>query len=212
MLGTVAPSVFIDVAEQSGLIDGIGLRVLHAACNEAMRWANIGDGGERLFVSVNVSPRQLRKGDLPEIVAECLRETGLPASCLHLELTETAVISDELQAATMLARLHSTGVKVWLDDFGTGFSALSYLHRFPISALKIDRSFVAGLHADNGKSTQALVEGVVSLARTLGIETIGEGVEDERQLRTLFDMGCNFGQGYLLGHPLPREATLYRMA
>ncbi|MBP8804704.1 MAG: EAL domain-containing protein, partial [Pseudoxanthomonas sp.] len=139
MLGMISPSVFIDVAEQSGLIDGIGLRVLQSACAEAMRWSTIGEGGERLFVSVNVSPRQLRKGDLPDIVAECLRESGLPASCLHLELTETAVISDELQAATMLARLHATGVKVWLDDFGTGFSGLSHLRRVPVDGVKIDR-------------------------------------------------------------------------
>ncbi|MFO7340365.1 MAG: EAL domain-containing protein, partial [Lysobacteraceae bacterium] len=125
MLGTIAPSVFIDVAEQSGLIESLGPRVLHAACAEAMRWMEL--GGEKLFVSVNISPRQLRRGDLPDIVADCLRETGLPASCLHLELTETAVLTDELQAAALLARLHSTGVKVWLDDFGTGFSGLSHL-------------------------------------------------------------------------------------
>jgi len=127
MLGTIAPSVFIDVAEQSGLIESLGPRVLHAACAEAMRWMEL--GGEKLFVSVNISPRQLRRGDLPDIVADCLRETGLPASCLHLELTETAVLTDELQAAALLARLHSTGVKVWLDDFGTGFSGLSHLRR-----------------------------------------------------------------------------------
>ncbi|HRF84092.1 MAG: EAL domain-containing protein [Xanthomonadales bacterium] len=200
MLGMIAPSVFIDVAEQSGLIDGIGLRVLHAACNEAMRWANIGDGGERLFVSVNVSPRQLRKGDLPEIVAECLRETGLPASCLHLELTETAVISDELQAATMLARLHSTGVKVWLDDFGTGFSGLSHLRRVPVDGVKIDRSFIADLQRD--PDDLALTTAIIAMAHSLGITVVAEGVEKETQYNLLSERGCDLVQGYWLSHPV----------
>ena len=203
VLGSIAPSVFIDVAEQSGLIDGIGLRVLHAACNEAMRWASVGDGDderERLFVSVNVSPRQLRKGDLPEIVAECLRQTGLPASCLHLELTETAVIGDELQAATMLARLHSTGVKVWLDDFGTGFSGLSHLRRVPVDGVKIDRSFIADLQRD--PDDLALTTAIIAMAHSLGITVVAEGVEKEVQYNLLSERGCDLVQGYWLSHPV----------
>ena len=210
MLGMIAPSVFIDVAEQSGLIDGIGLRVLHAACNEAMRWANIGDGGERLFVSVNVSPRQLRKGDLPEIVAECLRETGLPASCLHLELTETAVISDELQAATMLARLHSTGVKVWLDDFGTGFSGLSHLRRVPVDGVKIDRSFIADLQRD--PDDLALTTAIIAMAHSLGITVVAEGVEKEAQYNLLAERGCDLVQGYWLSHPISATEFAHLLA
>ena len=209
MLGMIAPSVFIDVAEQSGLIEGIGPRVLRAACNEAVRWADMG-GGERLFVSVNVSPRQLRKGDLPDIVAECLRETGLPASCLHLELTETAVISDELQAAAMLARLHSTGVKVWLDDFGTGFSGLSHLRRVPVDGVKIDRSFVADLQRD--PDDLALTTAIIAMAHSLGITVVAEGVEKEAQYNLLCERGCDLVQGYWLSHPISATEFAHLLA
>ncbi|WP_372014564.1 putative bifunctional diguanylate cyclase/phosphodiesterase [Pseudoxanthomonas sp. 10H] len=210
MLGMIAPSVFIDVAEQSGLIEGIGPRVLRAACDEAMRWAGMADGGERLFVSVNVSPRQLRKGDLPDIVAECLRETGLPASCLHLELTETAVISDELQAAAMLARLHSTGVKVWLDDFGTGFSGLSHLRRVPVDGVKIDRSFVADLQRD--PDDLALTTAIIAMAHSLGITVVAEGVEKEAQYNLLAERGCDLVQGYWLSHPISATEFAHLLA
>ena len=210
MLGMIAPSVFIDVAEQSGLIEGIGPRVLRAACNEAMRWTSMGEGNERLFVSVNVSPRQLRKGDLPDIVAECLRETGLPASCLHLELTETAVISDELQAAAMLARLHSTGVKVWLDDFGTGFSGLSHLRRVPVDGVKIDRSFVADLQRD--PDDLALTTAIIAMAHSLGITVVAEGVEKEAQYNLLAERGCDLVQGYWLSHPISATEFAHLLA
>ena len=210
MLGMISPSVFIDVAEQSGLIDGIGLRVLQSACAEAMRWSTIGEGGERLFVSVNVSPRQLRKCDLPDIVAECLRESGLPASCLHLELTETAVISDELQAATMLARLHATGVKVWLDDFGTGFSGLSHLRRVPVDGVKIDRSFVADLQRD--PDDLALTTAIIAMAHSLGITVVAEGVEKEAQYNLLAERGCDLVQGYWLSHPISATEFAHLLA
>ena len=210
MLGMISPSMFIDVAEQSGLIDGIGLRVLQSACAEAMRWSTIGEGGERLFVSVNVSPRQLRKGDLPDIVAECLRESGLPASCLHLELTETAVISDELQAATMLARLHATGVKVWLDDFGTGFSGLSHLRRVPVDGVKIDRSFVADLQRD--PDDLALTTAIIAMAHSLGITVVAEGVEKEAQYNLLAERGCDLVQGYWLSHPISATEFAHLLA
>ncbi|KAF1692923.1 putative bifunctional diguanylate cyclase/phosphodiesterase [Pseudoxanthomonas koreensis] len=209
MLGMIAPSVFIDVAEQSGLIEGIGPHVLRAACNEAVRWADMGSG-ERLFVSVNVSPRQLRKGDLPDIVADCLRETGLPASCLHLELTETAVISDELQAAAMLARLHSTGVKVWLDDFGTGFSGLSHLRRVPVDGVKIDRSFVADLQRD--PDDLALTTAIIAMAHSLGITVVAEGVEKEAQYNLLCERGCDLVQGYWLSHPISATEFAHLLA
>ncbi|KAF1687728.1 hypothetical protein B1992_03495 [Pseudoxanthomonas broegbernensis] len=199
MLGMIAPSVFIDVAEQSGLIEQIGPRVLHVACTEAVRWMDL-DSGERLFVSVNVSPRQLRRGDLPDVVADCLRETGLPASCLHLELTETSVISDELQAAALLARLHSTGVKVWLDDFGTGFSGLSHLRRVPVDGVKIDRSFVADLQRD--PDDLALTTAIIAMAHSLGITVVAEGVEKEAQYNLLAERGCDLVQGYWLSHPV----------
>ncbi|MDQ3229632.1 MAG: EAL domain-containing protein, partial [Pseudomonadota bacterium] len=130
--GMVAPSVFIDVAEQSGLIETIGPQVLRVACRDAMRWETEFGCKDALFVSVNVSARQLRTGELPDQVTATLKESGLPAPRLHIELTETAVIGDELHASTLLSRLRSVGVKVWLDDFGTGFSGLSHLRRVPV--------------------------------------------------------------------------------
>ncbi len=199
-LGMVAPSVFIDVAEQSGLIEIIGPRVLRAACAAAARWGGNREAMDPLFVSVNVSPRQLRSGDLPDVVAECLRDTGLPASRLHLELTETAVISDEAHASALLATLHRTGVKVWLDDFGTGFSGLSHLRRVPVDGVKIDRSFIADMLRD--PDDLALTTAIIAMAHSLGITVVAEGVEKEGQFNLLRERGCDLAQGYWLGYPV----------
>lgn len=199
-MGAVAPSVFIDVAEQSGLIESIGPRVLRAACAAAAHWTAHGDSEEAPFVAVNVSPRQLRSGDLPEEVASSLRDTGLPASRLHLELTETAVIGDEAHASALLAKLHRTGVKVWLDDFGTGFSGLSHLRRVPVDGVKIDRSFIADMQRD--PDDLALTTAIIAMAHSLGITVVAEGVEKEAQFDILRDRGCDLAQGYWLGHPM----------
>lgn len=199
-MGMIAPSVFIDVAEQSGLIESIGPRVLRAACAAAARWGQNRDPMELPFVSVNVSPRQLRSGDLPELVAECLRESGLASSRLHLELTETAVIADEAHASALLATLHRTGVKVWLDDFGTGFSGLSHLRRVPVDGVKIDRSFIADMLRD--PDDLALTTAIIAMAHSLGITVVAEGVEKEGQFELLRDRGCNLAQGYWLGYPV----------
>jgi diguanylate cyclase (GGDEF)-like protein len=199
-MGAVAPSVFIDVAEQSGLIESIGPRVLRAACAAAAHWTARSDSEEAPFVAVNVSPRQLRSGDLPEEVASSLRDTGLPASRLHLELTETAVIGDEAHASALLAKLHRTGVKVWLDDFGTGFSGLSHLRRVPVDGVKIDRSFIADMQRD--PDDLALTTAIIAMAHSLGITVVAEGVEKEAQFDILRDRGCDLAQGYWLGHPM----------
>lgn len=200
VMGAVAPSVFIDVAEQSGLIESIGPRVLRAACTAAARWAMEAGMDEAPFVAVNVSPRQLRSGDLPEEVASCLRDTGLPSSRLHLELTETAVIGDEAHASALLAKLHRTGVKVWLDDFGTGFSGLSHLRRVPVDGVKIDRSFIADMQRD--PDDLALTTAIIAMAHSLGITVVAEGVEKEAQFQILRERGCDLAQGYWLGYPM----------
>ncbi|NDK39630.1 EAL domain-containing protein [Pseudoxanthomonas gei] len=199
-LGSIAPSVFIDVAEQSGLIESIGPRVLRAACMAASHWPVDPITQEAPFVAVNVSPRQLRSGDLPEEVASCLRDTGLPASRLHLELTETAVISDEAHASALLAKLHRTGVKVWLDDFGTGFSGLSHLRRVPVDGVKIDRSFIADMQRD--PDDLALTTAIIAMAHSLGITVVAEGVEKEAQFDILRARGCDLAQGYWMGYPM----------
>jgi len=189
--------VFIDVAEQTGQIDGLGRLVLQRACAEAVRWEH---DGAAPFVSVNVSARQLRLGDLPEIVMAALRESGLNANRLHLELTETAVLGDEVQASLLLGRLRAMGVKIWLDDFGTGFSGLSHLRRVPVDGVKIDRSFVADVLRD--PDDLALTSAIIAMAHSLGITVVAEGVEKEAQFDILRDRGCDLAQGYWLGHPM----------
>ncbi|WP_363797796.1 EAL domain-containing protein [Lysobacter firmicutimachus] len=198
--GLIAPSVFIDVAEQSGLIETLGPQVLRAACEDAMAWQKARPDAEPLFVSVNVSPRQLRSGDLPKTVADCLHDTGLAPHYLHLELTETAVIGDEIHASNLLARLRASGVKVWLDDFGTGFSGLSHLRRVPVDGVKIDRSFIADVLRD--PDDLALTTAIIAMAHSLGITVVAEGVEKEGQYAVLRERGCDLAQGYWLGHPV----------
>lgn len=201
--GMIAPSVFIDVAEQTGLIETLGPQVLRAACTDAVRWHRAHAGAGGLFVSVNVSPRQLRSGDLPQRTADILADTGLPASCLHLELTETAVIGDEAHVSSLLSRLRSTGVKVWLDDFGTGFSGLSHLRRVPVDGVKIDRSFIADVLRD--PDDLALTTAIIAMAHSLGITVVAEGVEKEGQYEILRERGCDLAQGFWLGHPLSAD-------
>ena len=202
--GSIAPSVFIDVAEQSGLIDVIGPHVLRTACTEARRWHREFPRAQDLFISVNVSPRQLRSGLLPQQVAETLRETGLAAQQLHIELTETAVLGDELHTAALLNRLRNTGVKVWLDDFGTGFSGLSHLRRIPADGVKIDRSFISDVLRD--PDDLALTTAIIAMAHSLGITVVAEGVEKEGQYAILRERGCDLAQGYWIGHPVDGEA------
>jgi diguanylate cyclase (GGDEF)-like protein len=197
--GAIAPTVFIDVAEQSGLIESIGPEVMRAACREATRWRPAPGAGEAPFVSVNVSPRQLRSGDLVQQVTSALHETSLPPARLHVELTETAVISDETNASALLARLRQTGVRVWLDDFGTGYSSLSHLRRVQVDGLKIDRSFITDLLRD--PDDLALTSAIVAMAHSMGITVVAEGVEKQGQFDLLRERDCDLVQGFWLGHP-----------
>ena len=198
--GPVSPSLFIDVAEQSGLIEVIGPQVLRAACIDARGWQRDFATARGLFVSVNVSARQLRSGDLAAQVETVLGETGLAPEFLHVELTETAVIGDEARVSSLLARLRNAGVKVWLDDFGTGFSGLSHLRRVPVDGVKIDRSFVADVLRD--PDDLALTTAIIAMAHSLGIHVVAEGVEKEGQYAILRERGCDMAQGFWLGHPM----------
>ncbi len=202
VLGAIPPSMFIDIAEQSGLIQTLGPKVLRIACQQAREWP-CNAAGEELFVSVNVSPRQLRSGDLVAAVEQCLHASGLAASRLHLELTETAVIGDEMLAASLLEKLHRTGVKVWLDDFGTGFSGLSHLRQVPVDGVKIDKSFVADLQRD--PDDLALTTAIIAMAHALGITVVAEGVEQQAQFELLSQRGCDLVQGYWFARPLDSE-------
>ncbi|MDE2406878.1 MAG: EAL domain-containing protein [Xanthomonadaceae bacterium] len=198
--GAIAPSLFIDVAEQCGLIEQIGAQVLLHACLEASSWPVPEGAGEPPFISVNVSARQLRSGDLIQQVVDALEQSGLAAERLHLELTETAVISDELHATELLGRLRQLGVRVWLDDFGTGFSSLSHLRRVQVDGLKIDRSFISDLLRD--PDDLVLTSAIIAMAHSMGVTVVAEGVEREGQYELLRERDCDLVQGYWLGHPL----------
>ncbi|MGB3393079.1 MAG: EAL domain-containing protein [Stenotrophomonas sp.] len=202
--GLLLPGDFMQLGEESGLIEQVDWLIYEQVAHDLAATASG-------YISVNVSPRHFHVPKFAKRLFGLLNTAGADPSRLRVELTETALLEDAPRTLRILRQLRERGIVVQLDDFGTGYSALSYLHRFPISTLKIDRSFISGLHTEGGKNTQTLVEGVVSLARTLGIETIGEGIENERQRQVLLEMGCNFGQGYLLGYPMPREATLQKM-
>ena len=197
-LGMVPPSTFIEVAEQSGLIEMLGRHALVLACNDAAMWPSTDK--TQPFVSVNVSSKQLRGGELVDVVETVLASSGLKPHQLHLELTETAILSDENLASVMLSRIRATGVKVWLDDFGTGFSGLSHLRRVPVDGVKIDRSFVTDLLRD--PDDLALTTSIIAMAHSLGITVVAEGIESEGQYAVLRERGCDQGQGFWLGRPM----------
>ncbi len=204
--GVVAPSVFIAVAEETGLIEQLGPHVIRKSCIDAMRWREVSPKYADLFVSVNLSVRQLRDAWLPEQVAEILKSTGLPPEGLHLELTETVVLDDAIDSRGLMRRLRDAGVKLWLDDFGTGFSGLSHLRRLPVDGVKIDRTFVSDILHDS--DDRALTRAIIGMAQSLGIVVIAEGIEEQGQYDLLRETGCDLGQGYLLGKPMDQAAFL----
>ncbi|WP_436093857.1 EAL domain-containing protein [Bosea sp. LjRoot237] len=195
--GVVPPSEFIPAAEASGLILPLARELLCQACTEAASWE------KPLRIAVNVSPLQFRHGDLPGLIDEILVETGLEPERLELEITEGVMITDFDRTMLVLHRIKALGVRIALDDFGTGYSSLSYLHMFPLSTLKIDRSFVANLGV--ASEAAAITRAVIALGHALDIEVVAEGVETREQLDFLIDEGCNYMQGYMLGRPLPAE-------
>lgn len=200
-MGLVAPGEFIPLAEDTGLIIPLDEWVLRAACAQNKAWQEA--GLPHLRVSTNVSARMFRQPGLPELVSRVLEETGLDPDCLDLELTESSVMSDAEAAAETLRSLRELGVHVSIDDFGTGYSSLNYLKKFPADCLKIDQSFVRDAATDPNDA--AIVRAVITLARSLGLKVIAEGVETVEQLRFLRLLGCDEAQGYLLSRPLPAD-------
>jgi predicted signal transduction protein with EAL and GGDEF domain len=197
--GSVSPDIFIPVAEDTGIISELGFLVLHLACREAARWQREGLG--RYGISVNLSARQFAVPDLEQKVDQALADNELDPDLLELEITETVMMENPRRTREALDHFRSRGIRVAIDDFGTGYSSLSYLGSFPIDRLKIDRSFVASsLDDPNGA---LIVEAVISLARSLGMSAIAEGVESEEQRRFLQQHGCHQIQGYLMGRPMP---------
>jgi len=194
--GVLAPGEFIDVGEDSGLIEQVDWLMYARVIND-MAGRN---GG---YVSVNVSPRHFRSADFADRLLGLLDSAQVEPSRLRIEITEVALLDDAPRALRTLRTLREHGVLALLDDFGTGFSALSYLHHFPIECLKIDRSFIAGLAGASQPESVAVIRAILALAGTLGIETIAEGVEEEAQRDALVQLGCVHGQGYFFGYPEP---------
>jgi EAL domain-containing protein (putative c-di-GMP-specific phosphodiesterase class I) len=199
----VPPHKFISVAEETGLIVPMGTWVLRQACAAISRLRE--QSGLDLTVSVNVAASQASRADLTETVTAALAEAHLDERALTIELTESALLEADGSTLRQLNELRARGVHIALDDFGTGYSSLTYLRTFPVSMLKVDRSFVAGLGTRNGDL--AIVRAVIGLARDLGMSCVAEGIESERQVTEVISLGAQYGQGYLFSRPLP-EADL----
>ncbi len=197
--GLVLPGEFIPLAEETGLIVPLGEWVLRETCRRARTWLNRGLGPIRF--SVNVSPRQFRQSNLVEMVQLVLEETGLPAHLLELEVTETLLMGDVEDAIMKMTELRQLGVLLAIDDFGSGYSSLSYLKHFPITKLKIDRSFIRDLHQD--RHDLAIAASVASLAEVMGLAALAEGVETKAQEEALIGLGMEWAQGFLYQVPLP---------
>ncbi len=196
-MGVIQPDEFIPIAEETGLIVPIGKWVLQTACRQAVAWQAI--GLQSLRMGVNVSVRQFMQEDFVSLIDSLLKETGLNPQLLELELTESLLMGGSEQVINTMQALKRMGVGLSIDDFGTGYSSLSYLRRFPISSVKIDRSFVQGISAD--EDAAALVRSIISMAREMRLSVIAEGVETREQLSYLAYHGCHEIQGYFLGKP-----------
>jgi EAL domain-containing protein (putative c-di-GMP-specific phosphodiesterase class I) len=192
----IFPDQFIPVAEESGLIVEIGNLMIRQSCRQLALWRRWD-----IAIAVNVSMRQLRSGTLVETIEQALSEYGVPAHCLKVEITESAMMENVEDAAAQLRAIKQLGVRISVDDFGTGFSSLSHLKMLPVDELKIDRSFVGDLVGN--KHGQKIVSSIVRLAHELQLSVVAEGVEDEGALAYLRGLGCDLAQGYLFDRPRP---------
>ena len=197
----VHPAEFIAVAEESGLIVPLGSHILAEACRQIAEWRRTLLGAADAYVAVNLSPRQIRETDIVATVARELDRSSLPGSALRLEITEGLLMEDSVDIQNRLRALRTLGVSVSIDDFGTGYSSLAYLKRFPISTVKIDKSFVDGL--DDIDADNSLVAAIIAMATALNLTTLAEGVERATQACRLFELGCRHAQGYYFARPVP---------
>jgi diguanylate cyclase (GGDEF)-like protein len=201
--GFISPSEFIPLAEETGMIVPLGLWILRRACQQLYQWQSQSSTNRSLFMSVNLSAKQVAQADLVLQISQVLEETHIDPSHLKLEITESAVMDAEV-AVQLLMRLKALGVQLSIDDFGTGYSSLGYLHKFPLDTLKIDRSFVVGV--GEASEDNEIVRTVVSLAENMGMDVVAEGVETVGHLTQLRELRCQYGQGYLFSRPASAES------
>jgi EAL domain-containing protein (putative c-di-GMP-specific phosphodiesterase class I) len=203
--GVMQPGSFIPLLEETGLITEVGRWVLTEGCRQAAEWTS---AGHEISMAVNVSGRQLDSDQLIEDIREALAGSGLAPEALTIEITETTLMRDVEQTARRLGAIKDLGVRIAIDDFGTGYSSLAHLQRFPVDALKIDRSFVSGL--SRNKEGETLIQTLVQLGKALSIETFAEGIEQQEELTLLREQDCDTGQGFLFARPLePADAERF---
>ncbi len=207
--GLVSPIEFIPLAEETGMINEIGAWVLSRACRQIHDWQKELNGEEVPPININVSGKQLAHGSLASHVINILDDMCIDGSRIKLELTETAVMENPTLASAMITQLKQHHVRIAIDDFGTGYSSLSYLHKFPIDTLKVDRSFVNNIGEDGENSE--IVNTIVMLAHSLGLDVVAEGIETEHQQQHLQAIGCDYAQGYLFARPMPADEALQRL-
>jgi EAL domain-containing protein (putative c-di-GMP-specific phosphodiesterase class I) len=200
--GLVSPLDFIPVAEDSGLIAEIGTWVLREACIQGAAWRSLLEDDVPFDVAINISGHQLAP-QLAETVLDALTTAGMRAVDVILEMTESTLMKDSAANLEILHQLRGLGVKLAIDDFGTGYSSLSYLRQFPVDILKIDKSFIDGIHGDANES--AVARAVLKLSQTMHLTTIAEGIENQQQYDVLVRLGCPLGQGFLMSRPVPAE-------
>ena len=201
--GLISPADFIPVAEDSGLIVDLGIMILREACQTLMAWREESELARSLVMSVNLSPRQFSETMLVEDIRTVLEETGLPPGALKLEITESAIMENAGSAVDKLRKLKALGCTLSIDDFGTGYSSMSSLQQYPLNNLKIDISFVRRL--DTSPEGLEIVKAIISLAHSLQLQVVAEGVERPEQQMILTVLQCEYAQGYLFSKPLPAQ-------
>ncbi len=199
--GLVPPNDFIPLSEDTGLIVPMTLWILRTSCAQMVEWQRQSPANKKLVVSVNLSGKHFAQKDMVEQIKTILVETEMDPTCLKLELTESAVMTNAESVIEMMRQIRDLGIQLSIDDFGTGYSSLSYLHRFPINTLKVDRSFVNSM--EDGSENGEIVRTVIALAKTLRLNVVAEGIETIHQLHQLRILGCEYGQGYLFSRPVP---------
>lgn len=203
--GAIPPARFVAVAEETGLIGALGSWVLEEVCRTACGWRDRGLLPPGIRFHINLSPRQLQQPGIVDEIRDALDRYGLPGTYLGFEITETAIMDDPGASTRKLRLLRDMGLRLSIDDFGTGYSSLGYLQRFPIEALKIDRSFIDGMDNGAGGRDTKIVRAVAALGRALRLDVVAEGVETESQARILGSLGCDLAQGYYFARPMPRN-------